>query len=89
MVHCPQAVYTGNKAGDDLFLAVSEIKASVRRGLTLVDVYGSYSTLAKVATLVMRKNINAKYDKVGGLANEHLCTFLVVAVQDSSMTGRR
>jgi hypothetical protein len=68
MVHYMQAVYSGNKAGDDLFLAVSEIKASVRRGLTLVDVYGSYSTLAKVATLVMRKNINAKYDKVCGMA---------------------
>lgn len=39
-------------------------QACVRRGLTLVDVYGGYSTIVKVATLMMRKSIYAKFDKV-------------------------
>jgi hypothetical protein len=30
-----------NNNGTDLIVVASEIKASVRRGLTLVDVYGS------------------------------------------------
>ncbi len=63
-----QVVYAGSKGDElqELFLVASEIKANVRRGLTLIDVYGSYSTLAKMATVMMRKNINAKFDKVSG-----------------------
>ncbi len=52
------------KERGDLIVSASEIKACVQQGLTLVNIYGKYSTMAKVATLVMRKNIYAKYDKV-------------------------
>ena len=58
----PQALTT--RGHEELILVASEIKANVRRGLTLVDVYGGYSTLGKVATIMLRKSIYAKFDKV-------------------------
>ena len=41
-----------------------EIKVSARRGITLVDVYGGMGTLGKMATIVIRKQIHHKFDKV-------------------------
>lgn len=59
------------KQYNELIGVASEIKACVRRGLTLADLYGTYSTLAKVATLVLRKSISNKFDRVCALACAH------------------
>ncbi|KAJ9508201.1 hypothetical protein QJQ45_021539 [Haematococcus lacustris] len=84
-----QAV-SGNQ-GDELIVVASELKAIVARAVTLVrhagkegvvqawlwavEVYGSFSTITKMATLVLRKSIHQKFDKVianlGSLANLH------------------
>ena len=41
-----------------------EVKVSARRGLTLVDVYGGMGVVSKLLTMVMRKSIYKKFDKV-------------------------
>ncbi len=48
----------------DLIVAASEIKANVQQGLTLINVYGGMGTMAKMATILMRKSIHQKFDKV-------------------------
>lgn len=41
-----------------------EVKVSARRGLTLVGVYGGMGIVSKMLTMVMRKSIYKKFDKV-------------------------
>ena len=57
-----QAIDTRNVK--ELIDAAVEIKVSARRGITLVDVYGGMGTLGKMATIVIRKQIHHKFDKV-------------------------
>ena len=60
---CLQSIQTRQQ--QDLIVVASDLKACTRRGLTLVAVYGGFSTAFKVATLMHRKTVNAKFDKVG------------------------
>lgn len=48
-------------------------QVSARRGLTLVDVYGGMGMFGKVVTLIARKGVYKKFDKV----INHLMTLLV------------
>ena len=57
-----QAVESGS--AQELIAVACEIKVAARRGLTLVDVYGSYGKLLKVMTMLLRKQSNAKFDQV-------------------------
>ena len=50
-----------------------DLQVSARRGVTLVDVYGGMGMFGKMITLVARKGIYKKYDKV----IDHLKTLLV------------
>ncbi|GAX75257.1 hypothetical protein CEUSTIGMA_g2702.t1 [Chlamydomonas eustigma] len=63
------------KTAPEMIVIACEVKVSARRGLTLVDVYGKMSGITKMATLVMRKTIYRKFDKVC----DHLKTLLVSA----------
>ncbi|KAG2500702.1 hypothetical protein HYH03_001467 [Edaphochlamys debaryana] len=47
----------------DFITIACEVKCAARRGITLVDVYGKYSTLVKIMTFVMRSYIYGKFDK--------------------------
>ena len=64
---------TETKYAPELIVIACEVKVSARRGLTLVDVYGGMGMFGKMMTLVVRKNIYKKYDKV----INHLKTLLV------------
>lgn len=57
------ASYREDRRKGDLIPMACEIKCAVRRGITLVDVYGKYGTMVKLMTLFMRSYIYAKFDK--------------------------
>lgn len=61
----------------ELIVVASEMKACVRRGLTLVHVYGEFSATWKVLTQMFRSAAYEKFDKVRclGMCSHH-CTIL-------------
>jgi len=50
----------------ELIVVASEMKACVRRGLTLVHVYGEFSMTWKMVTQLFRSAAYEKFDKVRG-----------------------
>ncbi len=55
---------TETRSAAELVTLACEVKVSARRGLTLVDVYGGMGVVTKFVTMLMRKSIYKKYDKV-------------------------
>ena len=55
---------TETRSAPELIVIACEVKVSARRGLTLVDVYGGMGVVSKLLTMVMRKSIYKKFDKV-------------------------
>ncbi|GLC35543.1 hypothetical protein PLESTB_000196300 [Pleodorina starrii] len=51
------------EAAAELIGIACDIKCAAKRGITLVDVYGKYSTAVKIMTLFLRSYIHAKFDK--------------------------
>eukprot|EP00198_Chlamydomonas_reinhardtii_P004200 XP_001693536.1 predicted protein [Chlamydomonas reinhardtii] len=58
-----QALAMSAYSPPELIPIACEIKCVARRGVTLVDVYGKYSTVVKIMTLLMRSYIYGKFDK--------------------------
>ncbi|GIL51335.1 hypothetical protein Vafri_7343 [Volvox africanus] len=47
----------------DLIGIACDITCAAKRGITLVDVYGKYSTMVKVMTIFLRSYIHSKFEK--------------------------